>query len=110
MTTLTVSGPRPSPLPSNVDDNKTQRLPEGWHFTERWGEVFITPGGSAWVVRQNGEHLINGTVTLNPYDITKTPVIDRVKHAQAMRRYRRTRVSITPTPNLPLSEAEGVDK
>jgi hypothetical protein len=87
------------------------KLPEGWHHTERWGEVFVTPGGSAWVVQHSNDRLINVTVIINLSDIIKTPAIDRVKHAQAMRHYRKnTKVSITQTANLPLSEAESVDK
>jgi len=96
------TGPRPSPLPA--------RFSEGWHHTERYGDVFVTPGGSAWLVQQSGDQLINVTVTPEPSDIIKTPAIARVKHAQAMRRYRKTRAPITSMPNLPLSEAEGVDK
>ena len=75
-----ITGPRPSPLPA--------RLSEGWHHTERWGEVFVAPGGSAWVVQRSGQRLINVTVPLNHSDIIKTPAIDRVRHAQFMRRYR----------------------
>jgi hypothetical protein len=62
------------------------KLPEGWHHTEKYGDVFVAPGGSVWVVQQNGQHLINVTVTLNPSDIIKTPAIDRVKHALVERR------------------------
>ena len=62
------------------------KLPEGWHLTEKYGDVFVAPGGSVWVVQQNGQHLINVTVTLNPSDIIKTPAIDRVKHALVERR------------------------
>ena len=92
---------RPSPL--------VARLSEGWHHTEKYGEVFVAPGGSAWIVQQSGQRLVNVTVTLNQSDIIKTPAIDRVKHAQAMRRYRNTRVSITQTANLPLSEVYGIN-
>ena len=28
------------------------KLSEGWHHTERYGEVFVSPGGIAWVVRE----------------------------------------------------------
>lgn len=96
----TERGQHPSPLAA--------RLSEGWHNTEKYGEVFVAPGGSAWIVQQSGQRLINVTVTLKQSDIIKTPAIDRMKHAQAMRRYRNTRVSITQTANLPLSEAEGM--
>ena len=94
--------PLPSPLPA--------RLSEGWHHTERWGEVFVAPGGSAWVVQQSGQHLINVTVTLNPSDIIKTPAIDRVKHALVERRRYNLALAVRKQSDLPLSEAEGVDK
>ena len=110
MTTSTVSGSRVSPLPSDMDSNKTHRLPEGWHHTERWGEIFVAPGGSAWVVQQSGDRLINVTVTLEPSDIIKTPALERRKQAIAKQSYRKRQGKRTQTANFQLSEAEGVDK
>ena len=86
------------------------KLPEGWHHTEKYGDVFVAPGGSVWVVQQNGQHLINVTVTLNPSDIIKTPALERRKQAVAKQSYRKRQGKWTRTVNLPLSEAEGVDK
>ena len=93
---------RPSPL--------VARLSEGWHNTEKYGEVFVAPGGSAWVVQQSGEHLVNVMVLVNPSDIIKTPALERRKQAVAKQSYRKRQGKRTQTANLPLSEAEGVDK
>ena len=80
------------------------RHPTGWHHTNKFGDVFVSPDGSAWAVQQSGQRLINVTVRLDPSEISKTTAIERVKHAQMMRRYRKTKVPITQMPNLPLSE------
>jgi hypothetical protein len=108
MTTSTVSSAHPPPLPSHVDDIKTQRLSEGWHFTEKCGEVFVAPGGSAWAVQQSGERVINVMVSLNPSDIIKTPLLERRKQAITKQSYRKRRGKRTQTANLALSEAEDV--
>jgi len=86
------------------------KLPEGWHHTEKYGDVFVAPGGSAWVVRQNGERLVNVMVSINPADIVKTPLLERRKQAIAKQSYRKRQGGRTQGVNLPLSEVEGVDK
>ena len=65
------------------------RLAPGWHHTDKFGDIFISPDGSAWIVQQSGDRLTNVMVNLNPTDIIKTAAIDKVKHAQAMRAYRK---------------------
>ena len=62
---------RPLPLAS--------RLSEGWHNTEKYGEVFVAPGGNAWLVQKRGDRLINVAVTLNQSNIIKTPLLERRK-------------------------------
>ena len=44
---------------------QTSKLPEGWHFTERYGYVFVSPGGIAWVVERQGNKLesVSGCLT-----------------------------------------------
>jgi hypothetical protein len=86
------------------------QLAAGWHLTDKFGDVFVSPDGSVWAVQQSGDRLINVAVKLDSSDIIKTPSIDRVKHAQAVRHYRKTRVTVTRMPDLPLSEAEGMNK
>lgn len=81
-------------------------LSEGWHHTERYGDVYVSPGGIAWVVQQVGNELKSVSVSLTPADITKTPAVERMKHIQKERRYRKTRVSVTQSANLPLQQAE----
>ena len=100
--TIQELGPLPSPL--------LARLSEGWHHTERWGEVFVAPGGSAWVIQQNGDRLTSVSVTLDPSDIIKTPLLERRKQAITKQSYRKRQSERTQTANFQLSEAEGVDK
>ena len=98
----TEQGQRPSPLAAS--------LSEGWHNTEKYGEVFVAPGGSVWIVQQSGQRLINVTVKLDPSDLVKTPALERRKQAIAKQTYRKRQGKRTQMANLPLSEAEGVDK
>ena len=70
-------------------------LQDGWQSTERFSEVFITTDGTAWTVRQVGNELKSVPVSITAQDIVRTPSIDRLKHAQGMRRLRKARVSIT---------------
>ena len=88
--------PRPLPLPV--------RLSEGWHNTEKYGEVFVAPGGNAWVVQQIGQRLINVTVKLDSSDIIKTPLLERRKQAISKQSYRKRQGKRTSAFNLPLSE------
>ena len=89
------------------EDN--HRLTRGWHLTDKFGDIFVSPDGSAWAVQQSGQRFINVKVNLDPSDIVKTPAMERVKHAQTMRRYRKTKATITSMPNLALSEAEAMN-
>ena len=89
---------RPLPLAS--------RLSEGWHNTEKYGEVFVARGGSAWIVQQSSQRLINVTVTLNQSDIIKTPAIDRVKHASAERRRYNLALAARKQSGFALSQAK----
>lgn len=107
MTTLTVSGSNVA-RSSNGDGNKAYRIAEGWHNTEKHGEVFVAHGGRAWVVQRSGQRLINVTVPLNPSDIIKTPLLERRKQAITKQSYRKRQDKRTQMANLPLSEAEGM--
>jgi hypothetical protein len=78
----------------------------GWHHTDKFGDIFVSPDG----IQQSSQRLINVTVKLDQSDIIKTPAIERVKHAQMMRCYRKTRTPITSMPNLALSDAEAMNK
>ena len=65
------------------EDN--HRLTRGWHLTDKFGDIFVSPGGSAWAVQQKGDRLINITVKLNPTNVVRTPLLERRKQAIAKR-------------------------
>lgn len=66
-----------------------KKLPEGYHFTEKYGEIFVSPGGIAWVTREMPNHELKSvSVPVKPTDIVKTPAVDRLKHAKAVQRSR----------------------
>jgi len=67
-----------------------RRLPEGWHHTERYGEVYVSPGGVDWVVRQVGNELKSVSVHVTPADIVKTPATE-LRKAAILRQSRRKR-------------------
>ena len=57
----------------------------GWHLTDKFADIFVSPGGSAWAVQQKGDRLINITVKLNPTNVVRTPLLERRKQAIAKR-------------------------
>ena len=96
-------------IPNEEIPSDHHRPDPGWHLTDKFGDIFVSPNGSAWAVQQSGQRFINVKVNLDPSDIVKTPAMERVKHAQTMRCYRKMKASITPKPNLPLSEVYGIN-
>lgn len=62
---------------------------EGWYSTAVYGEVYVTPGGTAWAVQQKGNRLANVPVKLIPGDIIKNKV-DVYQQSQ-LRKERRKR-------------------
>jgi|GEM_PF-3721654 len=89
-----------------VTISSTSKLSEGWHYTERYGDVFVTEDGTTWTVRQVGNELQSVPVLISSQDIIKTPSIGRLKHAQAMRRLRKSRGSITRPSSFALQQAK----
>jgi hypothetical protein len=53
------------------------RLPEGWHNTESYGEVFVSPGGIAWVVQIFDDQLCSVSVPLSKKDIIGKSAVER---------------------------------
>ncbi len=74
------------------------KLPEGWHFTKKYGEVYISPNGTAWTIQLSENQLKSIPVNITSSDIIKSTAIDKVKQAQYMRLYRKSKASITPSP------------
>ena len=75
----------------NIYANWLHHLPrrQSLILPDKYGDIFVSPGGRAWAVQQKGDRLINITVKLNPTDVVKKPAIERIKHAQTMRCYRK---------------------
>lgn len=84
------------------------KLPEGWHYTEKYGEIFVSPGGIAWVVKEMPNHELKSVpVPAKPEDIIKTPATDRVKHAAAERKRYQARLTVRKASNFGTGKAEG---
>ena len=80
------------------------KLPEGWHNTEKHGDVFTSPGGIGWVVQRAGGKL--GSVAGK---ISKDEIIGKTsieKRMDAIRRQTKSKVPRTKAPNLTPSAAE----
>ena len=58
----------------------------GWHHTDKFGDIFISPDGIAWAVQQSGQRFVNVAIKLDSSDIVQRPAIERVKRALAERR------------------------
>jgi hypothetical protein len=65
---------------------QTEKLKEGWYNTEKFGEVYVSPGGVGWVVQRQGDKLETVSVKLSKSDIVQKPSSERVKHAMAEKR------------------------
>ena len=44
------------------------KLPEGWHSTERYGDIFVSPSGRAWGVKIIGTKFENVVVDVRAAD------------------------------------------
>jgi hypothetical protein len=83
------------------------KLPEGWHNTEKYGDVFISPGGIGWVVQRIGEKLESVVVKISKDEIIgKTAIEKRMDAIRRQNRWAKSRVSRTKAPNLTPSAAE----
>lgn len=65
-----------------------RKLPEGWHKTEKFGDVYISAAGIAWTTKREGNILKSVQVDISPADIIKNTAADRVKIARRQRKYR----------------------
>jgi hypothetical protein len=73
-------------IPNEKEQADRRRLTSGWHHTDKFGDIFVSPDGIAWAVQQSGDRLVNIAVNLNSDDIVQRPAIERVKRASAERR------------------------
>ena len=79
---------------------KSSRLPEGWHMTEKYGEVYVNPGGIAWTIQRDGDELVSVSVQITKEDITQKPSAERVKRNLSDRQRRKTKVVDVSRPIL----------
>jgi len=76
-------------------------LPEGWHESEKYGPVYVSPGGKAWTVQIIRDRLENVIVDVSVNDFIGKSAIELRKDAvrKAARRTM-TKVSRTTPPIL----------
>jgi len=83
---------------------RSEKLPEGWHNTEKYGEVYVSPGGIAWVVQRHGDKLESVSAPLTKDDISsKTAVEKRAEALQKKMRRAKTKVLRTTAASLAVS-------
>ena len=86
------------------------KLPEGWHNTEKHGDVFISLGGIGWVVQRIGGKLESVAVKISKDEIIgKTAIEKRTDAIRRKTRRTKSKVSRTKAPNLTLCAAEVVN-
>jgi hypothetical protein len=89
---------------------KGQQLPEGWHDTEKYGPVYVTPGGIAWAVQLVGNKFENVSVQLSKDDIIGKTSAEKVKDARRKQVERaKTKAGRTTPSILTASVVEGVN-
>jgi hypothetical protein len=86
-------------LDKMTTSSESNKLPEGWHDTSNYGQVFVTPDGSAWKVHIFSYAVMSFKVPVTKDDIMHTSAIDKMKQAQAMRNYRKLKSPNTQKPN-----------
>ena len=84
---------------------KGSKLPEGWVNTEKYGEVFVNPGGIAWTIQRDGDELVSVSVQITKEDITQKPSADRIKRNLSDRQRRKSKVVNALRPILTPSGA-----
>ena len=90
-------------------NKQTSKLPEGWHFTEKYGYVFVSPGGIAWVVERQGNKLESVSVKITKDQIVGRLSSERTKRAEAeRRRYNLAKTARTPS-SLTGGEVKGLN-
>ena len=57
------------------------KLPEGWHRTAKFGDIFVSPSGRAWGVKIIGTKFQNVVVDVRAADFIGQSVIERRKEA-----------------------------
>jgi hypothetical protein len=77
--TRTLPGSSRAPLPHAPATSS--RLPAGWVNTEKYGEVYVSPGGIAWVVQRQGNKLESVSVKITKDDIIGKNATEKRKDA-----------------------------
>jgi hypothetical protein len=79
------------------------KLPEGWHDTEKYGPVFVSPSGTAWAVQLVGDKFKNVIVDVSPRDFIGQSAIEKRTNAiKRQVRRAKSKVSRTTPPLQPL--------
>ena len=75
--------------------SKASKLPEGWINTEKYGPVFVSPGGISWSIHRSGTRLDNIAIKLSTGDVIEKSAEAKLKHARAVAQWRKSKVAIT---------------
>ena len=75
--------------------SKASKPPEGWINTEKYGPVFVSPGGISWSIQRSGTRLDNIAIKLSTGDVIEKSAEAKLKHARAVAQWRKSKVAIT---------------
>jgi len=85
--------------------NGSRKLPEGWVNTEKYGELYISPGGVAWVVQRIGDKLASVAVKITREDIIEKSSAERTKSARYLKDWRKSKGTLSKRSNLTAGKA-----
>ena len=85
--------------------NGNRKLPEGWVNTEKYGDVYISPGGVAWVVQQQGDKLESVAVQITKEDIIEKSSAERTKSARYLKEWRKSKGILSKRSILTVGKA-----
>ena len=75
--------------------SKASKPPDGWINTEKYGPVFVSPGGISWSIHRSGTRLDNIAIKLSTGDVIEKSAEAKLKHARAVAQWRKSKVAIT---------------
>ena len=87
---------RPDGITGASLTSRPTKLPEGWHNTEKYGEVYISPGGTAWTIQRMGDELASVAVKLSPSDIIEKSAVEK-RHDAILRQAKRVNIKVQRT-------------
>ena len=83
----------------------SRKLPEGWVNTEKYGDVYISLGGVAWVVQRIGDELASVAVKITREDIIEKSSAERTKSARYLKEWRKSKGILSKRSILTVGKA-----